>query len=74
MLRPVGMDSTISAVIDRCWVALWTSTIGDSPVTVIVSVRSPTLRSAFTVATKAPVSSMPWRCTVLNPGSANDTW
>jgi hypothetical protein len=30
-------------------------------------------RSAFTVATKLPVNSMPWRCTVLNPGNEKET-
>ena len=56
-----------------CTFALWTSTIGVSPVTVIVSARAPTFRSALTVATNVPVSSMPSRLTVLKPVSENVT-
>ena len=48
--------------------ALWTSTIGDSPVTVIVSSRLPTRRSPLTVATKSPLSSMPSRLHGTEPG------
>jgi hypothetical protein len=56
-----------------CRLTLCTSTIGVSPVTVIVSVTWPTLSSAFTDATNVPVSSMPSRLTVLKPGSVNVT-
>ena len=57
-----------------CWLrALVTSTTGASPLTVIVSGTPPTLRSALTVAMKLPVSSMPSRLTVVNPGSVNVT-
>ena len=56
-----------------CTLALCTSTIGVSPVTVIVSSSAPTFRSPFTVATNVPVSSMPSRRTVLKPGSVNVT-
>ena len=56
-----------------CVLALWTSTTGVSPVTVIVSSSAPTRSSALTVATKVPVSSMPSRLTVENPGSVNVT-
>ena len=52
---------------------LCVSTIGDSPVTVIVSSSAPTLISAFTVAEKSDVSSMRSRDTVANPGSVNVT-
>ena len=52
---------------------LCTSTIGDSPVTVIVSSSEPTRSSALTVDTNVPVSSMPSRLTVLNPVSVNVT-
>jgi hypothetical protein len=52
---------------------LWTSTIGVSPVTVIVSSIAPTRSSAFTDATNDPVSSMPSRLTVLKPGTVNVT-
>ena len=57
-----------------CWTfALCTSTIGVSPVTVIVSSRAPTFRSPFTVATNVPDNSMPSRLTVLKPGNVNVT-
>ncbi len=49
--------------------ALWTSTTGVSPVTVIVSATEPTLRSALIVAVNDPVSSMPSRLKELNPVS-----
>ena len=53
---------------DHRWLrALVTSTIGASPLTVIVSATPPTLRSAFTVATNLPDNSMPSRLTVVNP-------
>ena len=53
-----------------CWRAVfWTSTTGDSPVTVIVSSTAPTRISALTDAVNVPVSSTPSRRTVLNPGS-----
>jgi hypothetical protein len=52
-----------------CVRALCTSTIGDSPVTVIVSSSEPTFRSRFTVATKFPDSSMPSRLSVVKPCS-----
>ncbi len=54
-------------------VAFWTSTIGDSPVTVTVSVTSPTRSSTFTVALNDPVSSIPSRFTVVKPCSENGT-
>ena len=53
--------------------ALCTSTIGVSPVTVIVSASVPTLSSALMVAVNDPVSSMPSRLNVLNPCSVNVT-
>ncbi len=71
--RPVGSLSISSRSITRCWVALCTSTIGDSPVTVMVSSTAPTRRSVSTVAVKVPVNWMPSRLTVLNPGSVNVT-
>ena len=62
------------SLFSTCWRAvLWMSTIGVSPVTVIVSSIAPTFMSAFTVATNEPASSMPSRFTVLNPGSVNVT-
>ena len=53
--------------------ALWTSTTGVSPVTVIVSASAPTFMSALMVATNEPVSSMPSRLTVLKPVSVKVT-
>src|SRR5215831_3990016 len=53
--------------------ALWTSTTGVSPVTVIVSASAPTFMSALIVATNEQVSSMSSRLTVLNPVSVNTT-
>ena len=58
-LREEGMAVSTSRSMIVWTRALWTSTIGDSPVTVIVSSRLPTRRSALTVATKSPLSSMP---------------
>jgi hypothetical protein len=54
-------------------VMLCVSTIGVSPVTVIVSLMAPTFISASTVAAKFEVSSMPSRTTEEKPGSANVT-
>src|SRR6476620_6368171 len=52
---------------------LWTSTIGASPVTVMVSSTVPTRSSAFTAATNDPVSSMPSRRTLEKPVSEKFT-
>ena len=73
MLRPVGSTSSTSRVMTVRAVMLCVSTIGDSPVTVIVSSTAPTFISALTVAVKFEVSSMPSRDTVANPGSVNVT-
>ena len=67
------MVLSTSPVIVACLRTLCTSTIGDSPVTVIVSWTAPTRRSALTVAVIRPVSSMPSRLTLENPGSVNVT-
>ena len=56
----------------RCVMAC-VSTMGDSPVTVMVSSSVPTLRSALTLAVKSEVSSMPSLTTVPNPGSVKVT-
>ena len=71
--REVGIAARTSLLDVCCVLALCTSTIGVSPVTVIVSSSAPTFRSPFTVATKFPDSSMPSRLTVLKPGSVNVT-
>src|SRR4029453_6860675 len=55
------------------WVVRWMSTIGLSPVTVIVSSRAPTRKSASTVATNVPVNSIPSRRTTENPLNVNVT-
>ena len=71
--RELGMAARMS-LLTVCWTfALCTSTIGVSPVTVIVSSRAPTFRSPFTVATNDPVNSIPSRLTVLKPGNVNVT-
>jgi hypothetical protein len=57
----------------RWRLALVTSTIGLSPVTVIVSSSAPTRSSAFTVALKSLESSTPSRLNVLNPVSVKVT-
>ena len=62
-----------SLLIVVCRRTLWVSTIGVSPVTVIVSAIAPILRSPFTVALKDPVSSISSRRTVLKPVSENVT-
>jgi hypothetical protein len=47
--------------------ALVVSTVGASPLTLIVSATPPTRMSPFTVAMKVPASSMPSRFDVENP-------
>jgi hypothetical protein len=71
--RPDGR-ALITSCVNTCWrVALCTSTTGVSPLTVMVSSSAPTRISAFTDATNVPVSSMPSRLMVANPGSVNVT-
>ncbi len=71
--RDDGISATVWPLI-TCWLrVLVTSMTGASPETVIVSETLPTLRSAFTVAMKLPVSSMPSRLTVVNPASVKVT-
>ncbi len=71
--RPTGIESTTSFVITRCSTALCTSTIGDSPLTVMVSATPPTFISTLTVAVNVPVSWMSSRLTVANPVSVKLT-
>ena len=52
--RELGIAARTSLLTVCCTFALCTSTIGVSPVTVIVSSRAPTFRSPFTVATNVP--------------------
>src|SRR5688572_26957577 len=56
-----------------CRRTLCTSTIGDSPVTVIVSSSPPTRKSMLIVAVNAPSRVTPSRLTVENPGNVNVT-
>ena len=76
-MPPPDRDEGIAArmsLLTVCWArTLCTSTIGVSPVTVIVSSSAPTFRSALTVATKVPAISIPSRLTVLKPGKVNVT-
>jgi hypothetical protein len=54
-----------------CCRAVWMSTTGDSPDTVIDSARLPTRISAPIVTTPAPFSSTPSRTTVAKLCSVN---
>ncbi len=65
--RAAGIAAMRSFAIVVCCLTLCVSTMGDSPETVIVSARFPTLRSALIDAVKVPVSSIPSRLNVLNP-------
>ena len=69
----LGISLKLEAVSARVCVAPRTSTIGDSPLTVTVSARPPTARSAFAVVVKLAVTSRPSRLTTLNPGSVKVT-
>jgi hypothetical protein len=51
---------------------VWTSTTGDSPVTVTVSSIAPTRISIGIVSTADPERMMPSRLTLLKPASVND--
>ncbi len=70
---PVGIASTVSLVNTVCRCTPCTSTIGASPVTVIVSSWAPTRISTLIVAVKSPAIVMPSRFTVLKPGSVKVT-
>ena len=63
----MALMTSLSSTIWRF--TLWTSTIGDSPVTVMVSVSSPTRRSMLIVAVKDPSRVTPSRLTVVNPAT-----
>src|SRR4051794_28382747 len=71
--RADGIAVMRSLLIVVCRRTLCVSTIGVSPVTVIVSASAPTFRSALTTALNEPLSSMPSRRTALNPTRVNDT-
>src|SRR5215470_14480323 len=59
----------MSPLMTVCWRAVWTSTTGDSPVTVTDSARPPTFISAPMVMTPPPDNSTPSRTTVAKPAS-----
>ena len=66
------MDGSVSiiAVVYSTWeVALWVSTSGADPVTVIVSSTAPTCIATLTVAVNDAGNSIPSRFTVLKPAS-----
>jgi hypothetical protein len=69
----VGMASRISRLATNCERLFTTSTIGDSPVTVIDSSRVPTWSSPLICAVKAPCNTTPSRRTVRNPVRLNTT-
>jgi hypothetical protein len=71
--RVVGRVSRTPALITVSRRVFWTSTTGDSPLTVTVSSRAPTFISADTLAVADPASSIPSRLTVLKPVSVNVT-
>ena len=72
-LRPVGTASSTARLSTTCCTALWTSTVGVPPVTVMLSSSEPTRMSALICAVKLAGSSRPSRTTVLKPGSEKVT-
>ena len=72
-MREPGMALIVSTSTTRCCFTLWTSTIGLSPVTLMVSSSEPSRRSASTVAVSDPDNCSPSRFTVENPVSENVT-
>ena len=71
--RPVGMPSRISWFITVCCTFERTSTVGDSPVTVIVSLKLPTSILPLMVATNAALMRTSGRSTVRKPCNSNFT-
>ena len=71
--RAAGMAAIKSFWMVVCRLTLCVSTMGVSPLTVIVSSMAPTLMSTLIEAVKFPVSSMPSRLTVLKPVRLNVT-
>jgi hypothetical protein len=72
-LRAVGRASIVSALKTACLVVVETSTVGASPVTVMVSSSAPIRISASTTEAPEPLSATPSRLTVLKPRSVNVT-
>ena len=71
--RAVGADVSNSLGSVVCRFTLVTSTIGVSPLTVIVSASEPTIMSVLMDAVNVPDSSIPSRLTVLKPVSVKVT-
>src|SRR5207237_2146903 len=67
--RVAGSASIADELITVSRRVFCTSTTGDAPVTVTVSCTAPTLRSNGIVSVTEPVTSMPSRRIVANPGS-----
>jgi hypothetical protein len=72
-LRPVGIDSSICCDTTSRLVLVCTSTIGVSPLTVMLSATPPTRMSTLIGAVKLASSRMPSRTTVLKPGRVKVT-
>ena len=70
-VRAAGSTSIICRVATNCRRTCCTSTTGDSPETVTVSSSAPTASDAFTCTAASPISTIPSRMNVLNPGSVN---
>ena len=73
LLLAVGTASSSSRSITVVRCTLCTSTVGDSPETVTVSWRLPTLSSALTVAVKSASKAMPSRTKGENPAKVKVT-
>src|SRR6266511_2786888 len=73
MLRALGIVSRLCRVSTVCCSALVVSMMGDSPVTVTVSCRSPGLNVTLIVAVNDATSSIPSRRTGPKPESVNVT-
>ena len=67
--RVAGICCTVLLLSTVSFCALWTSTTGVSPVTVIVSATPPTFISTGIVIVEDPVNWMPSRLTVVKPES-----
>ena len=72
MVRPVGMESSVSRERTVVRAVLCTSTTGDWPDTVTDSSSAPTFMSALMVAVKLVGSSIPSRLNTLKPGNVNE--
>ena len=71
--RPVGTASRISWFITVCCTVDLVSTVGDSPLTVMVSSSWPTSSWIVSVAVNPALIAMPLRSTDLNPAISSFT-